>query len=61
MAIEKNPWVEATKSLGLPTVFLGVVLYMIWSAGGWAGETVVVPLFKKQIDENTKPLRHGMP
>ena len=50
MAVEKNPWVEAVKTLGLPTVFLGVVVYMIWSAGSWAGETVVVPLFKKQME-----------
>jgi hypothetical protein len=49
MPTEKNPWVESVKALGLPTVFLGVVVYMIWTAGSWAGETVIVPLFEKQM------------
>lgn len=49
--------VEAVKSLGLPTIFLGVVLYMLWCAGSWAGQTVIVPIFNKQmefIDEASK-------
>ncbi len=49
MPVEKNAWVEATKTLGLPTVFLGVIVYMIWIAGSWAGESVVMPLFEKQM------------
>ena len=50
MAVEKNIWVESTKTLGLPTVFLGVIVYMIWSAGSWAGSTVVIPIFNKQME-----------
>lgn len=46
----KKIWIlDAIKGLGLPTVFLGVVLYMIWVAGSWAGAEVVMPLFKKQM------------
>ncbi len=50
-------WIGAVKSLGLPTCFLMALLYMIWTAATWAGDTVVVPLFKKQmefIDEASK-------
>lgn len=49
-AESKAPWyVDAIKSLGLPTCFLVAVLYMIWTAGTWAGSTIVFPLFDKQI------------
>lgn len=50
-------WMDAVKTLGLPTLFLGVVTYMVWSAGIWAGKEVVIPIFNKQvafIDEATK-------
>lgn len=53
---------DAVKTLGLPTMFLGVMTYMVWSAGIWAGQTVVIPLFNKQvafIDEATK-MTQGM-
>jgi hypothetical protein len=50
MAVDKNPWVESVKSLGVPTVFSCAFMYAIWCAGSWAGETVIVPLFKKQMD-----------
>lgn len=43
-------WFGAAKSLGLPTCFLVALLYMIWSAASWAGEQVVIPLFKKQME-----------
>lgn len=46
----KAPWyVESVKSLGLPTCFLAALLYMLWTAGTWAGTTIVFPLFDKQI------------
>ena len=58
MATDRGPWwMDAVKTLGLPTVFLGVVTFMIWSAGSWAGEKVIMPLFNKQmtfIDEASK-------
>ena len=61
--MEKPPWwMDAVKTLGLPTMFLGVMTYMVWSAGIWAGQTVVIPLFNKQvafIDEATK-MTQGM-
>jgi len=65
MSDEKPPqsiqhWaIDAIKSLGLPTVFLCVVVYMIWAAGKWAGSEVVMPLFQRQttfIDTATKTL-----
>ena len=43
-------WVALIKSLGVPTCFLIALLYMIWTAAIWAGDTVVVPLFTKQMD-----------
>lgn len=46
----KPPWYAAAfEKYGLPTVFLGVVVYMIWQAGSWAGSTVIVPIFNKQM------------
>lgn len=53
-------WMDAVKSLGLPTVFLGVILYMLWSAGTWAGTEVVYPLFEHQskvIDDAGKMIQ----
>jgi hypothetical protein len=51
----KAPWYfDAIKNLGLPTCFLAAVLYMIWTAGTWAGKEIIFPLFEKQttmIDE----------
>jgi len=48
--VEPTKWiVAAVKSLGLPTVFLGIITYMIWVSGGWAAENVVMPLFRKQM------------
>ncbi|HQX52189.1 MAG TPA: hypothetical protein PLR25_19880 [Planctomycetaceae bacterium] len=47
---EPTKWiVNSVKSLGLPTVFLGIITYMIWVSGGWAAENVVMPLFRKQM------------
>lgn len=43
-------WMDAIKTLGLPTAFLMVLLYMIWSAGTWTGTNVVMPLFQKQTE-----------
>jgi len=65
MSDEKPPqsiqhWItDAIKSLGLPTVFLCVVVYMIWAGGKWAGSEVIMPLFQRQttfIDTATKTL-----
>ena len=48
---DKAHWiVGAVKTVGVPTVFLGILLYMIYSSGRWAGIEVVVPLFKKQTE-----------
>jgi len=50
MVAEKSPWyMAAFEKYGISTTFLVVVLYMIWTAGSWAGETVVLPLFNKQM------------
>jgi len=43
-------WVEAIKSLGVPTAFLCIVTYMIWSAGKWASSEVVMPLVRRQME-----------
>lgn len=40
--------VDAVKTLGLPTIFLGVLIWMIWSAGTWAGTNILLPLYQKQ-------------
>ena len=46
---EKAPWwMEAIKTLGLPTVFLLAIVYMLWSAGRWAGSVIIYPLFEHQ-------------
>lgn len=53
MAVVKEDgpwWAGLIKSLGLPTCFLIALLYMIWQAATWAGEQVVIPLFKKQME-----------
>jgi len=48
---DKTHWiVGAVKTVGVPTVFLGILLYMIYASGRWAGIEVVVPLFKKQTE-----------
>lgn len=49
-ATEAPWWVGHAKSLGLPTIFLGVLMYMIWTAGTWAGTTIIVPIFNKQME-----------
>ena len=47
----KPHWiVGAVKTVGVPTVFLGILLYMIYSSGSWAGTEVVIPIFKKQTE-----------
>lgn len=47
----KTPWwMDGIKTLGVPTSFLIALVYMIWMAGSWAGNTVVVPIFNKQMD-----------
>ena len=49
--IYRQPWwLDAVKSLGLPTVFLGVLLYMLYQAGIWTATEVVYPLFKQQSE-----------
>lgn len=54
----KAPWYfDAIKTLGVPTVFLFCVLYMLWVSGQWAGTTILLPLYQKQsqfIDSATK-------
>ena len=54
----KAPWyIDAVKTLGVPTVFLFCVLYMLWVSGQWAGTTILLPLYTKQsqfIDSATK-------
>ena len=46
-----NPWwADAVKDFGLPTVFLGVLTYMIWCAGSWAATTIIMPLFTRQME-----------
>jgi len=48
---DKAHWiVGAVKTVGVPTVFLGILLYMIYASGKWAGIEVVVPLFKTQTE-----------
>ena len=48
---DKAHWiVGAVKTVGVPTVFLGILLYMIYASGRWAGIEVVVPLYKKQTE-----------
>lgn len=48
---EKPPWyMDAIRTLGLPTVFLCALLYGIWTAGSWAASTIIVPLFEKQME-----------
>jgi len=50
IVITKAPWwMESFKTLGLPTMFLLALLYMIWKSGSWAATTVIVPLFEKQV------------
>ena len=54
----KAPWyIDAVKTLGVPTVFLFCVLYMLWVSGQWAGTTILLPLYQKQsqfIESATK-------
>ena len=56
----KQPWwVETIKTLGLPTVFLVVIVFMLWRGGKWASTEVIMPLFQRQmvfIDTATKTL-----
>ena len=50
---------DSIKSLGLPTVFVAVLLYLIVSAGKWAATDVIKPLVERQmtfIDTATKTL-----
>jgi len=63
MADEKQDaahwWLDVVKTLGMPTAFLGIVIYMIWAAGKWTSAEVVMPLVKRQmefIDTATKTL-----
>lgn len=53
----QEPWqVKLAKTLGLPTVFLLILLYFIYQAGTWMAHSIAVPLFEKQtkfIDEAT--------
>lgn len=45
----RAPWyLDAVKTLGVPTVFLFCVLYMLWVSGQWAGTTILLPLYQKQ-------------
>ena len=49
--IYRQPWwLDAVKSLGLPTVFLGIICYMLFEAGTWTATEVVYPLFKQQSE-----------
>lgn len=47
----RAPWYfDAIKTLGVPTVFLFCVLYMLWVSGQWAGTTILLPLYQKQSE-----------
>ena len=57
----KPPWyIEVIKTLGLPTAFLCIIVYGLWTAGSWAASVIIVPLFDKQmkfIDEASEMTR----
>lgn len=42
-------WVVVIKTIGLPTAMLCAMTYFVYSAGLWAGEKIVIPLFNKQM------------
>lgn len=45
----RAPWyIDFIKTQGIPTAFLGGVVFMLWTAGSWAGTNVIYPLFEKQ-------------
>lgn len=45
----RAPWyIDFIKTQGIPTAFLGGVVFMIWTAGTWAGTNIIYPLFEKQ-------------
>jgi hypothetical protein len=52
-----EPWqIKLAKQLGLPTVFLLILLYFIYQAGTWIAHSIAMPLFEKQtkfIDKAT--------
>lgn len=52
-----EPWqIKLAKTLGLPTVFLLILLYFIYTAGVWIAHSIAMPLFEKQtifIDKAT--------
>ena len=52
-----EPWqIKLAKQLGLPTVFLLILLYFIYQAGTWIAQSIAMPLFEKQtkfIDKAT--------
>jgi hypothetical protein len=49
--MEKQPWwMETAKQLGMPTVFLLLLLWMVYEGGKWTGNNVIAPIAKKQIE-----------
>jgi hypothetical protein len=49
--MDKQPWwMETAKQLGMPTVFLLLLLWMVYEGGKWTGNNVIAPIAKKQIE-----------
>ena len=45
----RSPWyIDFIKTQGIPTAFLVGIVFMIWTAGTWAGTNIIYPLFEKQ-------------
>jgi hypothetical protein len=57
LELKEEPWqIKLAKQLGLPTMFLLILLYFIYQAGTWIAHSIAMPLFEKQtkfIDEAT--------
>lgn len=46
-----EPWqLKLAQRLGLPTVFLLILLYFIYIAGNWIAHNIAMPLFQKQTE-----------
>ena len=47
---QKAPWwIESIKHLGLPTVLLIAMSYGVYRTGIWTGETIVIPMYNRQM------------
>lgn len=47
---KKAPWwVGAINKAGIPTGVLAVVLWLLYCGGVWTGNTIIVPLFERQV------------